>query len=379
MKRDKAKKGGAAAAPATPPPPRPPATAAPAPAAPAPNALPPPASPTPTLPPEPPPPRANPTPEIGGVEEVKHVDKDDVGTASPGFTESRVGNLRDFEGDAADGDDEDDAPGDAADRTEARSGSMRVSFREGIGSFFEGIGHGAFHAGLSEGESGEADPTTNAEEYKYPDGFKLVHDGKHVADLVKRLGEGAMGTVYLGRLPDGSLVAVKALRADKAGAERRTMEKQLAVETSIGVAMARHSLIASVVGVVIPLPDVQTTAKGLLLLCDLVDAGDLEEAMSTKAAVAKQKPDYAGTLWNKESAKKWPLPSITLQIFLGFNHVHERGVLHQVCNCETLSFGRSNQDQSIRSSLTPNRISSQRTACCAWTERSRSPTLVRSF
>jgi len=96
MKRDKAKKGGAAAAPATPPPPRPPATAAPAPAAPAPNALPPPASPTPTLPPEPPPPRANPTPEIGGVEEVKHVDKDDVGTASPGFTESRVGNLRDL-------------------------------------------------------------------------------------------------------------------------------------------------------------------------------------------------------------------------------------------------------------------------------------------
>ena len=97
MKRDKAKKGGAAAAPATPPP-RPPATAASAsaPAAPAPNALSPPASPTPTLPPEPPPPRATPTPEIGGVEEVKHVDKDDVGTASPGFTESRVGNLRDL-------------------------------------------------------------------------------------------------------------------------------------------------------------------------------------------------------------------------------------------------------------------------------------------
>ena len=40
--------------------------------------------------------------------------------------------------------------------------------------------------------------------------------------------------------------------------------------------------------------------------------------MSTKAAVAKEKPDYAGELWSGQSATTWPLASITLQIFLGF-------------------------------------------------------------
>ena len=52
--------------------------------------------------------------------------------------------------------------------------------------------------------------------------------------------------------------------------------------------------------------------------------------MSTKAAVAKQKPDYAGELWSGQSATTWPLASITLQIFLGLKHIHSRGVLHQV-------------------------------------------------
>ena len=52
--------------------------------------------------------------------------------------------------------------------------------------------------------------------------------------------------------------------------------------------------------------------------------------MSTKWAVAKAQPDYAGELWGGPSAAKWPLASITLQIFLGFRHVHARGILHQV-------------------------------------------------
>jgi len=52
--------------------------------------------------------------------------------------------------------------------------------------------------------------------------------------------------------------------------------------------------------------------------------------MSSKEAVRIQKPDYAGALWSEPSATTWPLASITLQLFFGFMHVHERGVLHQV-------------------------------------------------
>ena len=204
-------------------------------------------------------------------------------------------------------------------------GSLRVMWSDKHGSYFEGIGHGVYHAGHSEEESAEgaADP----KELKYPDGFVITHDGKQVCEIERRLGQGAMGTVYLGKLPDGSRCAVKALREDNVGAERITMEKELAVETSIGIALARHPLIASAIGAVVPLPGVETTAKGLLLLCDLVDAGDLEEAMSTKAAVAKLSPDYAGTLWDDE---RWTLMSIMIQMFHGFEHIHKRGIIHQV-------------------------------------------------
>ena len=204
-------------------------------------------------------------------------------------------------------------------------GSLRVMWSDKHGSYFEGIGHGVYHAGHSEEESAEG--AADTKELKYPDGFVITHDGKQVCEIERRLGQGAMGTVYLGKLPDGSRCAVKALREDKVGAERITMEKELAVETSIGIALARHPLIASAIGAVVPLPGVETTAKGLLLLCDLVDAGDLEEAMSTKAAVAKLSPDYAGTLWDDE---RWTLVSIMIQMFLGFEHIHKRGIIHQV-------------------------------------------------
>ena len=60
----------------------------------------------------------------------------------------------------------------------------------------------------------------------------------------------------------------------------------------------------------------------MLLLCDLVDRGDLEAAMGK---------DYRGELYSEEGAKTWPLPSVTLQILLGFFHMHVRGILHQVC------------------------------------------------
>ena len=168
------------------------------------------------------------------------------------------------------------------------------------------------------------------EEMKYEDGFKIVHDAKEVCEIVRWLGRGAMGTVYLGKLSDGSLCAVKTVREDVSAKDRMQHEQQFAVEASIGFAMGRHALIASVLGIIVPLPDIVSTAKGMLLLSDLVDSGDLEEAMSTKAAVAKEQPDYLGTFWDEPSASKWPISTVTLQIFLGFHHIHARGVLHQV-------------------------------------------------
>ena len=141
-----------------------------------------------------------------------------------------------------------------------------------------------------------------------------------------------MGTVHLFQPSGEGAVpcAAKTVRSGVSAKARHEMEKQLAVEVSISFVLGRHALIASVVRMVVPLPGVATTAKGgLLLLCELVDGGDLEEAMSTKAAVRKMQPDYAGTLWDAPSAATWPLASITLQIFLGFAHVHSRAIIHQ--------------------------------------------------
>ena len=216
---------------------------------------------------------------------------------------------------------------------EVRGGSMRLGFGE-HGSYFAGIDQRMFNADVEDED--EDDSTKTAEERtkerEYSDGYEIEHDGQHVCTIVRRLGKGAMGTVYLGERSDGSRFAVKVLsaHAEKGSAQIAEMEGQLAREVSIAFALGRFPLIAMVIGVVVILPDSKTTAKGLLLLCENIDRGDLEEAMSTKAAVAKEKPDYAGELWSGQSATTWPLASITLQIFLGFRHVHARGVLHQV-------------------------------------------------
>ena len=101
--------------------------------------------------------------------------------------------------------------------------------------------------------------------------------------------------------------------------KRLILEKQLVIECAIGFAMGRSVFTASIVRMIVPLPDVDTTARGMLLLCDLVDGGDLEEAMGK---------DYRGKLYSEEGAK-WPLASVMLQIYLGFKHMHERGILHQ--------------------------------------------------
>ena len=220
---------------------------------------------------------------------------------------------------------DEDAPEETSvEEEETRGGSMRLGFGQ-HGSYFAGIGQRMLHAAVE-----EVDDSTSTEEREYTDGYEIEHDGQHICTIAGRLGKGAMGTVYRAQSRDGREFAVKAVSADKSPAEIAEMQGQLALETSIGFAMGRHPLIASVIGVVVVVPGSKTTAKGLLLLCGKIDCGDLEGAMSSKEAVRIQKPDYAGSLWSEPSATTWPLASITLQIFIGFTHVHERGVLHQV-------------------------------------------------
>lgn len=168
-------------------------------------------------------------------------------------------------------------------------------------------------------DGGSAAP--EPENFRYEPGHIIVHDGAHVGTIVRRLGQGNYGTVYLLRRPDGTECAAKAIREDISEKNRVETEKMLAVEVSVGFALGKSALIASVISMVVPLPGVESTAKGMLLLCDLV-----EEAMHTNPV----KEDYKGFLYTDEGMARWPLASLTLQLFTAFDHVHGRGVIHQV-------------------------------------------------
>ena len=117
--------------------------------------------------------------------------------------------------------------------------------------------------------------------------------------------------------------AAKAVHEKFTAADKRhTLEKQLAAECALGFAMGRSPLTASVIRMIVPnLPDLKTNARGMLLLCDLVDEGDLEEAMGQN--------HYRGKLYSDQGAATWSLESVTLQNYLGFHHMHTRGILHQ--------------------------------------------------
>ena len=167
---------------------------------------------------------------------------------------------------------------------------------------------------------------------EYTNSAMIVYGGETIGEIIKRLGKGGMGAVYELRLASGKSVAAKSVRADLKPAEQTKLEKSLAREVAIGFSAARGPQIASVIRVLIPLPGVETTIAGLLVLCDLVDGGDLEEAMHSgeRKRNGELKDDYSGKLYTEHGAKTWPLASITLQIMLGLNHLHEHGIIHQV-------------------------------------------------
>jgi hypothetical protein len=120
-------------------------------------------------------------------------------------------------------------------------------------------------------------------------------------------------------------VAVKAVRADFTATTRATLEKDIAREASAAFAIGRHALIASLIRMVVPLPGVESTATSVLLLIDFADAGDLELMMGC------HKHYRQGRLYSEDGQARWPLSSVSLQIYLAFHHIHACGVLHQVC------------------------------------------------
>ena len=209
----------------------------------------------------------------------------------------------------------DDAQVDDAQVDDTDNRSCHFEFDPNTGlSFFAGFGCGALHANVSNLSAEDASLAP------YEEGFVVEQDGAKLGTITKILGEGGFGTVYSFELADGRRCAAKTIKKTLAS-NRLKLEKSLAVECSIGFALGRSPLAASVIRMVVPdLPDLKTNAKGMMLLCDLIDCGDLQEAMGK---------DYRGKLYSDEGVAKWPLASITLQIYAGFHHVHERGIIHQ--------------------------------------------------
>ena len=222
--------------------------------------------------------------------------------------------------------DDDDAATESANASEADTRSLRLDNR----SFFADL-HPKFKVNSVDGGEVTSD---------YEKNFEILQGGKAIGTIVRPLGSGAYGTVYLFELGDHQAgqesteeryCAAKAAKANLDAQGRARVEKAMAVECSIGFAMARSAHAASVVRMIVPdLPDLSTNARGALLLCDYCDSGDLKVAMGE---------DYKGELYTRttdDGVRLWPLASVTLQIYLGLRHMHEHGILHQDFKPENL-------------------------------------------
>ena len=228
------------------------------------------------------------------------------------------------------GDDDDNGDGGGEDADEQANQSIRVVRSRGS-ILLAGVRRGAASA-VNAHELDAVGGASAAEGHKYADGLVVTQGGKMFGRIERFLGNGAMGFVYVMRYHDGVRCALKTVRSNATPQERVGLEKDLATEVAIGFACGRAAQIASVVDVLIPQPGVETKAAGLMLICDLIDGGDLEEAMHSgkKRLDGDLVHDYRGTLYSEEGAKTWPLISVMLQVLKGFDHIHNRGILHQV-------------------------------------------------
>jgi serine/threonine protein kinase len=171
-------------------------------------------------------------------------------------------------------------------------------------------------------EDAIAIPCEKIHESRYKEAAKDLHVGDLRGDFVgKSLGEGAMGVVYKFRNYDGMEYAAKAVNDSWEGSDRNVYEAVLMREAAICFSLGRSPFIASVRNVAVPSPI--GSAAGTLLICDLGDKGTL------KCMMGRDDTPYRGPLYGVEESKIWPLRNITLQIFLGLDHMHSRGVVHQ--------------------------------------------------
>ena len=203
------------------------------------------------------------------------------------------------------------------------------------------VGRGMMSAvNVNELETGESDGAST----KYEAGTAIAHGDKPFCTILRRLGAGTMGVVYLVERGghEGGRFALKTVRPTASARETVELEKAFATELALAFATGTSPLIASVVDALIPAPGVETSAKGLLIMCDLIESGDLEQAMHSGAKNRNGDliKDYSGKLYNDQGAEVWPLASVILQIFAGLKHIHGRGIIHQVIGWRTTSTGK---------------------------------------
>ena len=196
--------------------------------------------------------------------------------------------------------------------------------------FWKGVERGALV--VVSGEMAEMQSSLTEESTgDYNDGEVIYFAGQPVGTIIKRLGQGAMGTVYEFELSETrKRCALKSVRGDLDAKTRTELEKGLTSEVGIVFAAGRSTQVAGVIQVIAPLSGIETNAKGVLLCCDLVEGGDLEEVVhSGKRKFGRLVKDYKGELYSDAGAKMWPLGNILLQILKGFHHLYDRGILHQ--------------------------------------------------
>ena len=156
------------------------------------------------------------------------------------------------------------------------------------------------------------------------------HAGTLIGTFGDALGSTSKSSIYIVHRPGESKCVCKMVKLGAAPAVRQEKEKQLAAEVSIGFALGRSPYIVSILGLLLPK---NSTAKSYLLLRDLADEGPLSAVMGSSDTKSNY---YAGKLYDPEGQTKWPLTSLVLQIYLGLDHIHARGIIHQNFKAENL-------------------------------------------
>ena len=210
-----------------------------------------------------------------------------------------------------------------------------TTIAEMVGSAAAGeANHSPIAANSSAGEhAGEAVVAEETAARRSRSSGDVITDGSEtVGQIVARLGQGSMGSVFKMRDEDGTFCALKTVVLRRQGSPMHPLDlmTRFTAEIAICFAAGASPQITSVKRVIIPRPG---QPNSLMLLYDYADGGDLATALHSGKTRGNGTvvQDYLGVLYSDSGAAKWPLASLMLQIFMGFRHIHDRGVIHQVC------------------------------------------------